>query len=84
MWKILYFLNNNQIKHSIINNNSTIDIKLKEYDIIVNEVATCPQKRKRKEYILKCKNGIIVSESDIDTFITKLINCDYAKKFANN
>ena len=47
MWKILYFLNNNQIKRSIINNNSTIDIKLKEYDIIVNEVATCPQKRKR-------------------------------------
>lgn len=74
MWKILYFLNNNQIKHSIIKNNSTVNIKLKEYDIIVNE----------KEYILKCKNGIIVSESDIDTFITKLINCDYAKKFANN
>ena len=33
-------------------------------------------------YILKNSNGIIVSESNIDTFINKLINCDYIKKFS--
>ncbi len=77
MWKIIYLLNNNQIKHSITDyaDYGIIDVSIdngKGYII----------QSKDNNYILKNSNGIIVSESNIDTFINKLINCDYIKKFS--
>ena len=66
MWKVLIFLNNNSVKHDII---SHTEIRIKNYGIFLEN----------KQYILKYKNEIIVTETNIETFISKLIN--YVKAF---
>ena len=66
MWKVLHFLNNNSVKHDII---SHTEIRIKNYSIFLED----------KQYRLKYKNEIIVTETNIETFISKLIN--YVKAF---
>lgn len=67
MWKILYFLNNYKIAHSIIDNNDFIEVKINDY-IITNEGGIFRLKKNYKTLLRESKAEYFINCLDFYNF----------------